>query len=435
VIWLIAIFSVESFADVAPVVSNVQVQQQDLEGKVKITYDVVDTDTRTLTIMVLLSSDGGSTFIKPAQTCTGSVGWGIRPGKRRQIIWDAMTDMPNTFGENYQALVFASDGIFGEDGSEMLLISAGDFIMGGKPGSNLKETPQHTVFLNAFYIDKYEVTNAQYHKFWLADGGDNSSHRPVDYKTAYYMFRWPSIVETKPDNPILGVTWFDAQAYAEWAGKQLPTEAEWEKAARGTDARIWPWGNDFNLKIKHATVHANTWDGGDGYDNKPAPVNRFSTGVSPYGVHNMAGNVLEWCTDWFDADYYAQSPRENPTGPETGISRAIRGGSWYNGKELARCAFRLAKSPDDSSNTIGFRCVQEFDLNRTDEGYGESNLFTLDTRILPPWDVNRDGVVDIQDLALVSKNFGKPGGITEDVNSDGTIDIKDLIMVGHHLGE
>ncbi|MFQ6043712.1 MAG: SUMF1/EgtB/PvdO family nonheme iron enzyme, partial [Candidatus Poribacteria bacterium] len=126
----------------------------------------------------------------------------------------------------------------------------------------------------------------------------------------------------------------------------------------------------------------------------------------------------------------------NPTGPETGNRRVIRGGSWYNSEKIARCAFRMANSPDDRWYSLGFRCVQEFNLTRADEDYAKSNLFALDTRRLPSWDVNRDGIVDIQDLALVGENFGKSGiDIIGDVNLDGAVDIKDLAIVGHHLSE
>jgi len=437
-IWLTTItFPLVSLANIAPVVSNVQVQQQHGGAKVKISYDVVDSDSALLTIMVLVSSDGGTTFTVPAQTCTGDIGWGMAPGRGKQIVWDAMADMPDVFEENYQALVFASDGILGEDGAEMVLIPAGEFLMGSTPSvGNPGEHPQHTVFLDAFYIDKYEITNAQYYQFWLADEEYKSSHRPMSYGTACDIGSWPGVAKTKPDYPVVGIRWSDALAYAEWAGKRLPTEAEWEKAASGTDARLWPWGNQFNLDIEGVTVHANTWNGGDGHDNTTSPVDAHPTGVSPFGVYGMAGNVFEWCADWFDLDYYNRSPKQNPSGPETGHIRVIRGGSWRHDERLVRCAFRMGSHPDSKWYILGFRCVQEFDLTRADEGYDKSNLFALDTRKLPPWDVNRDGVVDIQDLVLVSKNFGKSGSeIVGDVNADGTVDISDLVLVGHHLSE
>ena len=437
VIWLIIIaLPSASLALVAPVVSNVQVQQQH-EAQVKISYDVADADSDILTIMILVSNDSGATFTVPAQTFTGDFGWGVSPGGGKQIIWDAGADMPDIFGENYQVMVFASDGILGRSTSEMLLIPAGEFLMGSAPGEgNPGENPQHTVFLDSFYIDKYEMTNAQYYQFWLADGGDNSTHRPKSIRTLYYMAKWPDIAKIKPKNPVLGITWFDAEAYAKWAGKRLPTEAEWEKAARGTDTRIWPWGNQFNMDIDGVTVHANIWERFAHYDNGPSFVTGYPTGISPFGVYNMAGNVWEWCADWFGLDYYTYSPRENPTGPEAGISRVIRGGSWYDGEGLVRCAFRMATLPDNRWYHLGFRCVQDFDLMRVDEGFAKSDFFVLDTRKLPSWDTNRDGVVDIQDLVFIVMHFGESGAeISGDVNGDGVVDISDFVIIGRHFGE
>jgi len=243
----------------------------------------------------------------------------------------------------------------------MVLIPAGEFLMGSKEGEwDRDEHPQHTVYLEAYYIDKYEVTNAQYHQFWLADGGEKSKHAPASYGNAYSIGDWPEVAKTKPDYPVVGVSWFDAQAYCQWAKKRLPTEAEWEKAARGVDGRTWPWGGDVHAEIDGKNAHFNSWDGNDGYDNTLAPKETYPTGVSPYGVHDMAGNVWEWVADWYkDEDYYSHSPQNNPKGPDKGKLRVVRGGSWRNREYINRCANRYYCYPDTWGNTLGFRCVKD----------------------------------------------------------------------------
>jgi len=243
---------------------------------------------------------------------------------------------------------------------EMVLIPAGEFPMGSKESEGDKdEHPQHTVYLPAYYIDKYEVTNAQYYQFWLADGGEKSKHAPASYGNAYSIGDWPEVAKTKPNYPVVGVSWFDAQAYCEWAKKRLPTEAEWEKAARGADSRTWPWGNDFNENINDKNKHSNRWDGDDGYDNTIAPVGSYPTGVSTYGVYDMAGNVWEWVADWYDKDYYSHSAKNNPKGPDKGKLRIVRGGSWRNREYTQKCANRYYCYPDIWGNTLGFRCVKD----------------------------------------------------------------------------
>ena len=191
----------------------------------------------------------------------------------------------------------------------------------------LDELPQHKVFLDAYFIDKHEVSNADYTKFVEATGHRNS------------IF-WDNPKFNHPDQPVVGVTWGDVSAYAEWIGKRLLTEAEWEKAARGTDGRIWPWGNEFD-PTKCNFDDEGKFDGHlDGFATA-APVKSFEQGASPYGVLNMAGNVAEWVADWFDMEYYAVSPAENPKGPPTsGMGKkSWRGASWFAGSEQMRCAF------------------------------------------------------------------------------------------------
>lgn len=234
----------------------------------------------------------------------------------------------------------------------MVYVPAGEFIMGSDPDVDpmtdaLDELPQHKVFLDAYFIDKHEVSNADYTKFVEATGHRNS------------IF-WDNPKFNHPDQPVVGVTWGDATAYAEWGGKRLPTEAEWEKAARGTDGRIWPWGNEFD-PTKCNFDDEGKFDGHlDGFA-MAAPVKSFEQGASPYGALNMVGNVAEWVADWFEAEYYAISPAENPKGPPTsGMGKkSWRGASWFAGSEQMRCAFREYDDIVASGQILGFRCAMD----------------------------------------------------------------------------
>jgi len=226
--------------------------------------------------------------------------------------------------------------IIGKYGGEMVLIPAGEFLMGSPEG----EQPQHTVFLDAFYIDKYEVTNAQYKQFMDATG----------YKAPR---NWRHSTFNQPFQPVVGVDWHDALAYAEWDGKRLPTEAEWEKAARGTDGRIYPWGNEWN------SDKCNSEGVVDGY-KYTSPVGSFPDGASPYGVMDMVGNAREWCWDWYDENYYSHSPLVNPQGPvEPKVFHVLRSGAWDCPPDAQRCAYRYGAAPSPVNRTIGFRCVQD----------------------------------------------------------------------------
>jgi formylglycine-generating enzyme required for sulfatase activity len=343
-------------ANSAPVVSNVKAQQRPGTKIVDITYDVDDPDGDTLTVTVEISDDGGNSFKVPAKTFSGDVGSGIKLGKGKKITWDAGKDAPNVFGANYRAKVTASDGvivistktIIGKDGSEMILIPAGEFLMGSPPEEgNSDEHPQHTVYLDAFYIDKYEVTNAQYKKFMDATG-----HAAPSW--------WNDNNFNKPEQPVVGVTWFDAEAYCKWANKRLPTEAEWEKAARGTVGRRYPWGNE--VPNAGGIWRANYYIGENGVDDGfqyAAPVGSFPAGVSPYGIHDMAGNVLEWVADWYDGGYYSVSPKNNPKGPNSGSVRVLRGGAWLGSVNLLRAASRIWDFPVFGNFNVGLRGAQD----------------------------------------------------------------------------
>ena len=230
---------------------------------------------------------------------------------------------------------------------DMVLIPAGPFIM-GIDGIKREQRPSHKVYVDAFYIDRYEVTNAQYYEFldYIKKTNDhskcleyeplNKDHKPLKWEKDYY---------NHPEYPVTRVDWLDAYAYAAWAGKRLPTEAEWEKAARGTDERKWPWGNEWNPE------KCNTGD--------PEPIGSYEEGKSPYGCYDMSGSVAEWCADWGDMRYYRKSPKRNPKGPEKGNKKIIRGGSRFaNVGILLRCTARKTMDPILGNIGVGFRCAK-----------------------------------------------------------------------------
>jgi iron(II)-dependent oxidoreductase len=215
--------------------------------------------------------------------------------------------------------------------AQMALIPAGRFLMGSSKNEGLEsEHPIHEVYLDIFYMDKTPVTNAEYEKFdpgherYFEDEGD--------------------------EHPVVNVSWYEAYMYALWAGKRLPTEAEWEKVARGTDARRYPWENKFDYK------KCNTSESKIG---KTTPVRKYKDmGESPYGCLDMVGNVLEWCADWYDENYYKNTPDRNPKGPEKGIFRVLRGGAWNLDQHKSKCTYRLHAYPDYQGNCVGFRCAK-----------------------------------------------------------------------------
>ena len=225
-----------------------------------------------------------------------------------------------------------------KDGAEMVYVPAGQFTMGDNDmNKSLHDCPQHKVYLDAFWIYKNLASVAQYRKFCKATG--RKMPDPPDWG-------W------KDDHPIVNVTKDDAKAYCDWAGASLPIEAQWEKAARGTDGRKYPWGNQWDP----GKLQCSKKDLGDA--GSTAPVGSYPGGASPYGCLDMAGNVWQWCADWYDESYYAKSPARNPTGPATGADRVMRGGSWIiDFVRNFRCADRVRNLPDVRIGLIGFRCV------------------------------------------------------------------------------
>ena len=202
----------------------------------------------------------------------------------------------------------------GKDGSVMIYIPEVNFLMGNEKNS---------IKVDAFYIDKYPITNNQYKKFM----------EEVNYNEPSF---WKNKRFNNPNQPVVGVSWDDATAYTTWAGKRLPEETEWEKASRGTDGRGYPWGNakpDKSLAVFDLDI------------SKGAPVNvgTHLSGASPYGCHDMSGNIWEWCQEWFTEGKY----------------RVVRGGSWINHMNILSCAYRSCSVPSGRDNNVGFRCVKD----------------------------------------------------------------------------
>jgi formylglycine-generating enzyme len=230
--------------------------------------------------------------------------------------------------------------IIGKDGAPMVLVPAGEFFMGSPEGDD-DEQPVHRVVLDSFYIDTFEVTNGRFAKFVAAIGseppwGFADQETPVSYA----------------DRPVRWVNWLEATGYCLWAGKRLPTEAEWEKGARGTDGRTYPWGNEpptpahavFGLKEGADTV---------------SPIGNREQGKSPWGVHDLAGNLYEWVADWYDEAFYSTKSTMNPRGPVEGTAKVQRGGSYFNQPYRLRSAFRTKSDPTEHDPRVGFRCAQD----------------------------------------------------------------------------
>ena len=248
----------------------------------------------------------------------------------------------------------------GKEGAPMIKIPAGEFKMGDNKGPR-NERPEHMVWVDTYFIDQYEITMERYQKFL-----DETNH---DFPP---LWDDGAAFEEAADRPAVGMAWGSAKAYCEWVGKRLPTEAEWEKAARGTDGRRYPWGH-MQPFVDIARYNLGT-TGWVGYAITLAPVTSGVTGMSirhglkegtksPYGLYHMAGNASEWVVDWYDRNYYEKSPKRNPQGPGTGEKKIYRGGSWEDPPKRLRVTTRASAEPnfpvDANDLTIGFRCAME----------------------------------------------------------------------------
>lgn len=277
---------------------------------------------------------------------------------------------------NYQR-----SAISAEIPDDMALIPAGEFLMGSAAGTDglLDEQPQRRIYLGGFLIDRYEVTHEAYARFVATTG-----HR-IPENTNPSSTLWINKIPLAgiEQHPVVNVSWDDAVAYCRWVGKRLPSEAEWEKAARGTDERRYPWGHDWDvtkgnsasywagrtIEFSGAAEWEAFWIKGDGArvaeekgirgEVLTMPVGSFPQSLSPYGLYDMAGNVAEWVHDWYDPNYYRSASLSNPTGPERGAIKSMRGGSWLKPAMSLRTTDRDWGPMDGRPSGTGFRCAKD----------------------------------------------------------------------------
>ncbi len=238
--------------------------------------------------------------------------------------------------------------------ADMVTVPAGWFVMGDDHGLP-DARPAHRVYLDTFAIDRFEVSNADYGTC-VASGACPAPERTSSETRQHYFGN-----KAFASYPVIGVTYADAVAFCRWRKARLPTEAEWEKAARGTEQRIYPWGQQFDpTRLNYCDRNCDLpWrdpQHDDGYADT-SPVDAFPSGASPFGVLNMAGNVWEWVADWYDASYYAHSPARNPQGPASGTQRITRGGGIFDDHVFTTSTMRRRFTPDVASTSVGFRCA------------------------------------------------------------------------------
>jgi formylglycine-generating enzyme required for sulfatase activity len=292
------------------------------------------------------------TLVRLKATCEAEL---LQPGAKDTILkWLKLAPQGHPERGKMLALLAKSQGPGGAP-VEWILVPGGEFEMGAEGGeAEPDEGPKHKVTLDAFYIGKHEVTNNQYQAFVKATG-HRAPENCCDPK--YNLWRGSTLMDGIGELPVVNVSWDDAEAYCKWTGGRLPTEAEWEKAARGTDSRTYPWGNDAvtGNRTNYGIEGVTFWEG----PTTLAKKDQYEFGKSPYGAYEMAGNVWEWVQDWYEEGYYKNSPSTNPTGPSEGKVRGIRGGSWRDAATKLRSANRSRHAPDERRVYIGIRCAKD----------------------------------------------------------------------------
>ena len=434
-------FSGTVFANSAPVVTNVTAEQHVQD--VLIRYDLSDANDDLCIVSVQGSDDNGLTWDVPVTTLSSDVGPNIPSGTGKHIIWHCQQDLPRIFGTQYKICVIADDGI--ETGSavsptfsidtrqnawcegadinlngninfldlallaaywlkvrtepppDMVFIPGGEFLMGDHHDGMSEALPVHAVFVDSFYMGRYEITHQQYCNYLnsaymkglvqviggaVYPTGGGRVYCSTTASSSYSCITWDGssfgVVPAKEDHPMADVTWYGAAAYCNWRsqeegyqqcynlstwecdfsknGYRLPTEAEWEYAARGGEHSPYyryPWGDNIDGS------KANYSNSGDPYETGSypwtTPVDYYP--ANGYGLYDMAGNVWDWCNDWYSATYYGSSPYDNPTGPAFGMGRVLRGGCWFFGADTCRIAIRFNIGPSGRSSSGGFRVV------------------------------------------------------------------------------
>lgn len=376
-------------AGVAPTISNVTAAQTPGTKDVVIQYTLTDPDSTAVSISIAIFNDVGTTSSIPAVSFTGDYGGSITPGNNKTVTWNAGADWDGQFTDKCRVQITANDA--DPEGFVFIFTPSGTpFQMGDPFGEGLsRELPVHPVSVSAFYIEKTLVTGAR----WAAVSNYARLHNYTFLRGAEYK---------APEHPVHSVTWWNAvkwcnarsqmdgrtpvyyenygfttiyrtgevEPFVNWGanGYRLPTEAEWEKAVRGgLSGKRFPWGDTITTNQANYSGSTDAYNLSGAFGYHPAYYDGTQPYTSPvasfapngYGLFDMAGNVYEWCWDWYQDDYYSVSPCCDPRGPSTPqIVRVLRGGSWYNLAAAARCANRESTNPDAVGNAIGFRCVR-----------------------------------------------------------------------------
>ncbi len=379
------LFFTAALLDGAVTVSNVRSSQRAGTNLVDIYYNVGGT-TDAVNVSVELSDDGGASYGVPAASLSGDIGSGVQPGNNRHIVWNAGADWPGQFSEQIRFRVTANDA---PPATGFAYIPGGTFQMGDSL-DGLSNAPVHTVTVSSFYMQRAEVTKAEWdavtswaqsHGYDLtpAGGSGKGADHPVHTVTWYECVKFANAMSEmeglSPCYRVGGNVYRTGNSTPDVnysaSGYRLPTEAEWEYAARGGQSgKRFPWGDTIdhdraNYRANSSaysydvspytsyTYHPDWDDGGNPYTS---PAGTFA--ANGYGLYDMAGNLWEWCGDWYSSSYYGSSPSNNPTGPTSGAYRVFRGGSWGYNANSCRVAYRNGNGPVSSSNSIGFRLLR-----------------------------------------------------------------------------
>ncbi len=358
-------FSLSACGELSPKITQIETTVDAKAPPAEKTMEVIVTQTPAVVAEINSSSPTNIQTVSPTNTKT------VSPTNTQTV---SPTNTQTVSPTLESKLEFGSTLVSENDGMVQVYVPAGAFMMGNHIQFT-NEDPPHEVTLDAFWIDRTEVTNVQFAKFIKETGYQTDAEilgsgyalsSGIWQKVNKANWQHPQGPESNLDgleeHPVVQVSWDDAKAYCEWAGRRLPTEAEWEKAARGTDSRTYPWGetaptgNLVNFADKNTTADWANKSENDGYQFT-APVGSYPSGASLYGAFDMAGNVDEWVNDWYDAFYYQNSPSNNPPGPVNGNLLVLRGGSWHGDDSNLRTGSRSAAVLGFRYTNVGIRCA------------------------------------------------------------------------------